>query len=167
MEKFEIHITGDSNIIGALQKRNLKSLHAEMRNPHDITIGVEYMSSFVKEFKDYEACKLWVTSFVNILKDWDNINIIRTKIECPYSYKHYRDQSIYAEAHFPKTRLTQHFPFVYNVNSDKYVCTDRVHNKSDYNEFSNIWIGFLGAEVELCLFDDNIAHDEVWINSFI
>lgn len=165
MEKFEIHITGTENIISVLKLLEVKSLHAEMRNPDNETVGVEYMSSFIKEFEDYESCKKWVESFT-LLLECDNVEIFRVKIECPYFYSHYREQSIYIESHFPTTNFNKEYPFVYNVNSKKYVSTDRVYFKSEYDDFINKWENVHHSEIEFCLYDDNIRHDEEWINYF-
>ena len=88
MEKFEIHITGTENIISVLKELEVKSLHAEMRNPKNETVGIEYMSSFIKEFENYETCKKWVDSFSLELEN-KGVEICRVKIECPYFYNHY------------------------------------------------------------------------------
>lgn len=69
MEKFEIHITGTPIIIDVLKELKIKSLHAEMRNPQNKTVGIEYMSSFIKEFENYESCKKWVDKFSNELEN--------------------------------------------------------------------------------------------------
>lgn len=165
MEKFEIHITGTENIISVLKELEVKSLHAEMRNPYNETIGIEYMSSFIKEFENYEACKKWVDSFYFQLES-KGIEICRVKIECPYFYEHYRTQSVYLEAHFPTTDFNKQYPFVYNVNSEKYVSTNRVFLKSEYDDFIERFKQVHHSEIEYCLFDDNIRHDEIWIKSF-
>lgn len=165
MEKFEIHITGTENIISVLIELQVKSLHAEMRNPKNETIGVEYMSSFIKEFENYENCKKWVDIFVLQLQS-KSVEICRVKIECPYFYNHYREQSVYLESHFPTTDFNKQYPFVYNVKSGKYVSTDRVYLKSEYDEFISKWEQVHHSEIEFCLFDDNIRHDNVWVQSF-
>jgi hypothetical protein len=165
MEIFEIHITGTENIISILKNYNIKSLHAEMRNPKNETVGVEYMSSFTKKFDDYEECKKWVDNFTYTLES-EGVEIFRVKIECPYFYKHYRKQSVYLEAHFPKTEFNKQYPFVCNMKSNKYVSTDRVFLDTEYDEFIEKWENNEKTEVEYCLFDDNIRHDNLWINSF-
>jgi len=165
MESFEIHITGSKNILDVLNDLNFKSLHAEMRNPSNETVGVEYMSSFVSKFDNYETCKNWVDDFVLNLENND-VDIYRVKIECPYFYSHYRDQSIYLEVHFPTTDDNKEYPFVYNIKSGKYVSTDRIFLKSDYDNFISKWEKEKNTEIEYCLYDDNIMHDIDWIKSF-
>lgn len=82
MEKFEIHITGTENIINILRDLDFKSLHAEMRNRENKTVGVEYMSSFIKGFENYEICKKWVDNFVLKLEA-RSIEIFRIKNRVP------------------------------------------------------------------------------------
>lgn len=168
MEKFEIHITGSPEIIPLLKSWDIKTLHAELRNPKNYTIGVEYMSSFVKEFENYEACKNYTDDLVDKLLS-EKIEIYRVKIECPYFYKHYREMSVYLECHFSFINLEDipYCPFVFNVNSLKYVATERVYLKSEYDFFIERCLDEnKNAEIEYCLFDDNIRHDDKWIRSF-
>lgn len=165
LEKFEIHITGSEEIIPLLKSWEIKTLHAELRNPKNETIGVEYMSSFIKEFENYEVCKNWVDDLVNKLLE-EKIEIFRVKIECPYFYKHYREMAVYLESHFPTSELYKQYPFVFNVNSLKYVSTDRVYLKSEFDNFINKWEQVHHSEIEFCLFDDNIRHDNLWVHSF-
>lgn len=165
MEIFEIHITGEEKIITILNDFNYKTLHAELRNKNNETIGAEYMSSFKQEFLNYETCKKFVDDLVDYLLT-QNIEIYRVKIECPYFYNHYKEMAIYVESHFPTTELNNHYPFVYNVNSKKYVSTDRIYLKSEYNDFIEKWKQEPKSEIEYCLFDDNIRHDEEWVRTF-
>ncbi len=168
MEKFEIHITGSPEIIPLLKSWDIKTLHAELRDPQNQTIGVEYMSSFTKDFENYEACKKWVDDLVDKLLD-EKIEIYRVKIECPYFYEHYKEMSLYLECHFPYFYLVDPpvYPFVFNINSLKYVATDRVYLKSEYEKFLENWsFEEIRTEIEYCLFDDNIRHDEKWIRAF-
>lgn len=163
MEKFEIHVTGTDNIIRVLERLGYKWLHAEMRDRENRTVGVEFMSSFVKEFENYAACKEWVDGFVMTLQD-EGVTIFRVKIECPYNYSHYSESSVYLEAHFPYTDNT--YPFVYNVRADKYVGTDRTYAKPGYADMIAKWQSVPGSEIELCLYDDNIIHDYEWLNKY-
>lgn len=165
MEKFEIHVTGTVDIIGVLDDMGVKSLHAELMGPDGRTVGVEHMSSFVRGFADYDSCKEWVDGFVAELEG-RGVEIHRVKIECPYSYDHYRERSVYIESHFPKAGNCTTHPYVYNVRSDKYVSTDRTYAKSSYDGFISKWERVEHAEIELCLFDDNVRHDAAWVRSF-
>lgn len=165
MEIFEIHITGEEKIIEVLKSMNIKTLHAELKNPLNETIGVEYMSSFTQEFNNYELCKKWVDNLVNelIFKD---VKLYRVKIECPYFYNHYKEMAVYLECHFPTTEFNKQYPFVLNVNSKKYVSTDRVYLKSEFEPFIQKWGQVHHSEIEYCLFDDNVRHDDLWVRSF-
>lgn len=165
MEKFEIHVTGSPDIIDVLADLGYKSLHAEMRNPVNENIGVEYMSSFVREFEDFESCRTWTTIFAAALSTL-GVNVVRVKIECPYTYEHYRDKAIYVEAHFPTDRSNPTYPFVYNVRSKKLVSTDRVSDRELFDESVERWKSVGITEIELCLYDDNVEHDSEWIKSF-
>jgi hypothetical protein len=166
MEKFEIHITGTKNIISVLNELKTKSIHIELKNPKNETIGVEYMSSFVKEFENYKNCKKWVDSFILELQS-KNVEIYRVKIECPYFYKHYIKQSIYLEVHFPTNDFNKQYPFSYNVKSNKYVSTERTYLKAEYNKIISKWENTSNSEIELCLYDNNIEHDIYWMETFI
>lgn len=163
MEKFEIHITGTPNIISILEEIDVKSLHALLKDPNGKTLGHEYMSSFIKEFNNYEECYRWVLGFSKYLESRDVV-IYRTKIECPYFYSHYRGQSIYIEAHFPFK--DNKYPFVENKKSGKLVSTERVYLDSEYDQFIKKWDNYSGAEIEFCLFDDNVRLDNYWIKTF-
>jgi len=88
MEKFEIHITGNYEILEFFEKRNLKTLEAFMYNKEGQICGYEAMSSFVMEFENYQKCKNFVDNLVNEIES-ENLEIIRVKIECPYYEKHY------------------------------------------------------------------------------
>lgn len=165
MESFEIHITGSENILSILNELEIKSLHAEIKNPKNETIAVEYMSSFVREFNNYEDSKKWVDDFVNILEE-KGVEIYRVKIECPYYYEHYKENSVYVEAHFPTNENNKEYPFIYNVRSKKYTSTDRKYLKSEYPDFIEKWKDTEKVEIEYCLYDDNIRFDDIYIRLF-
>lgn len=164
MEQFEIHITGSENIMEVLDRMVLKSLHLKLLSPTRVEIADEYMSSFVMHFEDYETCKEWVDEFVFTLEA-ESVQIYRVKIECPYYYEHYKNQSVYVEAHFDTTSF--HLPVSYNVLSKKYTSTTREYLKSQYNDFITKWREYrLPAEIEFCLYDDNIRQDSHWLKLY-
>jgi len=68
------------------------------------------------------------------------------------------------ECHFPK--INDYYPYVENKKSHKFVSTCRVMNKWEYFDYIKTWMNHEKVEIELCLYDDNIRHDDSWIKSF-
>lgn len=159
MEKFEIHITGDEKIIKILDKFKLKSIIVDLYSPNNELIRTEYMSSFIRQFNDFESCLRSITGLVKIFIKY-GIAIYRVKIESPY-YTHYINQSLYIETHFEAKN--NNFPISINRKSKKIIATDRTCDKNKYEEFLKKW---KGNEIELCLYDTDKEQDEDWLTLF-
>ena len=94
MRKFEVHITGDSNINSELDSLGIKNIIVDLLDKDCKFVRREYMSSFITEANTYEECKMRVDNLVNKLKS----KIIRVKIESP-AYEDYFERAVYIESH--------------------------------------------------------------------
>ncbi len=159
MEVFEVHITGDSSIIEQANKIGVKSIEINLLKPDKSYLRTEYMTSQVYRFEDFSQCKKHVEEVVEKLKA-ANVLVHRVKIESPY-YEHYVKQSLYMESHFEAK--SDCFAMSKNVRKDTFLATDREYDQSYYNAFKEI---YEGEELELCLYDDNIAEDADWFELY-
>jgi len=157
MEVFEVHITGDKDILNVDLK--IKTISVELLSPYKEVIRTEYMTSIVMKCVNVEEAKNRVGNLVLSLHA-SGITIVRVKIECPF-YKHYVDQSLYMESHFVSDEFK--LPTSRNVKKSTFLATDRTYNKSDYEEFAE---KYKEAEVELCVYDTDVEEDKDWMKIY-
>lgn len=170
MELFEIHITGDENIISYSDHLGIKSITIDLLDQNKNPISREYMTSHTVKCKDYIACKNYVFNLLlrrleDLYYDDDGLyesEIERVKIECPY-YSHYSGDSLYMESHW---NITNHsdilkYPISHNINKENILATDRMYN---HNEYDNFRKKHNYHEIELCLYDNNIHWDKNWFD---
>ena len=60
MRKFEIHITGESSIIGVLSILGVKTIVVDLLKPDGELLRTEYMSSYVRDYSDFDSCLISV-----------------------------------------------------------------------------------------------------------
>lgn len=164
MEKFEIHITADKRIHDAIstlnesfRDRRIKTIKIDLLRPDGSFLRTQHMTSFVTEQPDFGHCAVYVIGLTNVLRRHYDIDVIRTKVECPY-YEHYASNSLYIESHFP---APENSPYPISRSQHKTIigATDRLHDRSQYDEFRQKWAG---STVELCLSDSNVDEDKDW-----
>lgn len=166
MQKFEVHITGQNkSILKELDNLNLKNITIDLLTPDRKKIRTEYMSSFVINCDNYEAC----LRYVRYIKSKLTTPVIRVKIECPY-YPEYVQQSLYIEAHFTPYEGTidnplfkSKYPISLNKGTNKLMATVREYDKLNYREFREKWANM---ELELCVYDTYVDEDADWFNLY-
>lgn len=159
MKKYEIHITGEEGINDILEILGVKNIIVELLTPDYELLRTEYMSSYVREYNEYETCLLSVLDLVDQIK-YRGGKVIRVKIESPY-YEEFTRQSIYMESHFnPENNI---YPISRNRKSQKLMGTDREYDKTKYIEFKD---RYEGKEVEMCLYDTFVEEDSDWMNLY-
>jgi hypothetical protein len=165
---FEIHITGDINIIGWCEKHGYKHLSLALLKPDGTILRNEFMTSLVYDFDNYPKCKEYTLNLAKRIR-LSGINVIRTKIESPVIEK-LKTQSLYIETHFPiagfiddleAKQILSTYPASLNINKNKYIGTKREY---DYFKYDNFWAENTGRELELCLYDDYVREDEDWLS---
>lgn len=158
METFEIHITGATKAINTqLDRLGIKNIIIDLLKPNYRVLRTEFMSSFVTKHNNLDDCKRYVDSVIANL----SCEIIRVKIESPY-YEHYKEQSLYLEAHFKP--FNTNYPIARNIKSFKELATDRTYDKDEYEAFQNKWIK---EDVEMCLVDSFIEEDKDWFDLYL
>lgn len=157
METFEIHITGSSDINSQLDRLGIKNIIIDLLKPNYNVLRTEFMSSFVSQHKNLADCQRMVNSIIANL----SCEIIRVKIESPY-YEHYKEQSLYLEAHFKPFNKT--YPISRNIKSFKELATDRTYAKKEYDTFRKKW---KNEDIEMCLVDNFIEEDKDWFNLYL
>lgn len=155
MEIFEIHITGDKEIINLANKLSLKTIVIDLLKPDKSHLRTEYMTSHAQKFNNCKDCKAFVDNAAKELG-----NVVRIKIESPY-YEHYVNQSVYIESHFKAVNSS--YPMSKNQNKDSLLATDREYKIENYEFFRR---KYKGVVVELCLYDSNINEDLDWFNLY-
>lgn len=160
MEVFEVHITGDENIIEVCKNNGYKSISVDLLKPNQSILRTEYMTSMILKHNNYKECKIAVDNCVNIIKN-NKVNVIRVKIESPF-YEHYIDQSLYMESHFEATN--DKYPMSRNKRKTTILATEREYDKKLYNQFINRWKD--SKELELCLYDTWIDEDKDWFELY-
>ncbi len=153
-ETFEIHITGDDKIHEAAGEWGLKTIQVELFRPDGTSLRIEHMTSIVKKFDFYEAALRWTINAVGRLKE--NCEITRVKIESP-PYPHYLFLAKYAEVHFKDNSFK--YPTSKQPSKNYYLATERVNMKF-YDWLRSKWPN---EQLEICLFDDNMAEDMDWL----
>jgi hypothetical protein len=160
MKKFEIHITGkNSLILHDFEALDLKTLTVHLLDKYLNIVGTEHMCCIQKSFESYEKCLEYTLSLTARLK----AGIARVKIESCY-YLEFIDKAIYAEVHCSPHVFG--LPFVFNVNSKKYVSTERTYTKSEFLDLKERYEGINGSEFELCLYDSNPNFDDHWLSFY-
>lgn len=159
MEVFEIHITGDKQILAAGEKLGVKTIAVDLVKPDRSYFRTEYMTSIVYKCENYKACLWYVDQLLYSLR-YMGVKVCRAKIECPW-YDHYVGQSLYLESHFDATDNT--FPLSRNQRKTTFLATDRTYDHTAYKAFMERW---KDAVKELCLFDSNVAEDADWFNLY-
>ena len=157
MESFEIHITGSSDINQQLDKLGIKNIIIDLLKPNKEVLRTEFMSSFISKHKNFDECKAYVNSLLDLL----TCEIIRVKIESPY-YGHYVEQSLYMESHL--SPINNRLPISRNTRTNKLMATDRCYHKEQYPLFANYYKMF---EVELCLYDTFVEEDADWFKLYL
>lgn len=159
MRTFEIHITGSFNINDVLDSMGIKNIIVDLLTPEGDVLRSEHMSSFVEKHENYDDCLIRVKNLVNHLKE-NGVRIYRVKIESPY-YDDYVPMSKYIESHF--IMKDNKYAMSVNRKSGKIIGTDRTYDKNEYNIFKDFW---KDADVELCLYDDNVQQDIDWLDMY-
>lgn len=152
--KFEIHITGEKNILEEFDNLKIKNITVCLMDKNNDVLREEYMSSFIIETKNYKKCKKFVNEIIAKLRS----KIYRVKIEAPYK-PFLVDHAVYIESHFLFDGINDQYPISINKKSGKILCTDRCYEKEYFAMFKVKW---RDAEVELCLYDDYIREDFDW-----
>lgn len=155
MIPFEIHITGQENIIPILTENNIKNIIVELLNPKGETHRTEYMSSFIHKSM-YSNIHYYVLSIIDDLC----LEPIRVKIECP-PISNLFHMSLYMESH--SKGKSNVLPTSRNKLSGKYMTTKREYNKNNYNKFIE---ENKDTEVELCIFDSFKEEDLDWFDLY-
>ena len=151
MIPFEVHITGDQNI---LQVPNLKTIAINLLKPDQSFLRTEYMTSQVLYASNFDHICRQVT---NICLELEKLTLIqRIKIECPF-YQQFAEQALYIESHF----LTEQgdFPISRNQNKTVLLGTDREYNSAKFDDFRRKWSG---KTIELCVLDTYPEEDADW-----
>lgn len=160
MKKFEIHITGDNKgILLEFETLRIKTLKICLLDPKFNEVGDEFMCCIQKSFETYEKCLEYTLTLVSKLKS----EIARIKIESCF-YEEYLDKAIYSEVHISPRIMG--LPTVYNINSNKYVSTERTYNRNEFLDLKKKYEDILGSEFELCLFDSNKDFDNYWLSFY-
>lgn len=157
MIPFEIHITGEKNILKELDSWGIKNITVELLKPNLNVLREEYMSSYIITC-NYDEIHGRVLTLLNALHS----KIFRVKIECPPRRELF-PLSIYMESHFT-TNINKVYPASRNKKSKKIMCTDREYNKNNYTKFMQKYKGI--ADVELCIFDSWKEEDLDWFNLY-
>lgn len=156
MIPFEIHITGDENILKELEKLNLKGIIVDLFDNKKKYMKSEYMSSIRVKFATVEEVKTFVADLVSKL----NCKIYRVKIET-VPFKEFEKESIYLESHFVSDKFE--YPTSKNRRKEFYLATDRTFDKNKYEEFKE---HYKNVELELCIMDTNFKMDSDWFNLY-
>ena len=154
-EVFEIHITGEPEIIKWLERRNYPYLAIKMLDRDLQTVSLDCMSAIKLEVPDLFTAQSWVIERLCELNSED-INVYRVKIEAPPLDK-YLKKCLYIERHWKTSLKNVEFPLSYVVNKTKYVATERCYDKKLFKQFSEQY-----EKTEVCLIDTNINHDKNW-----
>lgn len=159
MEVFEIHITGDESILNKALALGLKTISVELLRPDKSVIRTEHMTSAIKKFQNYSYCKEYVDGVVDELNR-DGVKIIRVKIESPF-YRHYKDQSLYMEAHFVTSNSK--YALSRNIRKTEFLGTEREYLHDCYEAFVE---RHSGKDIEICLHDTNVNEDKDWLRMY-
>jgi hypothetical protein len=159
MEVFEVHITGDKSILTNAPLLSLRTIAVALLTPNETIHRIEYMTSDVLKYKNFEECKKAVLHFAQSLKKFDT-EILRVKIESPY-YPHYADNSLYIESHF--NSVDNKFPLSQNLLKNFKLATHREYRKDRYEDFID---KYNGEVVELCLYDTFVDEDLDWFSLY-
>jgi hypothetical protein len=131
METFEIHITGEQNIINAGKSLGVKTISIDLLNPDGSFYRTEHMTSEVRKFDSFKTCRTWVENIVSELVG-NGVSVHRVKIESPF-YAHYEDISCYIESHFLAS--DGRYPLSRNRKKIELLATDRTYHKWEYASF--------------------------------
>lgn len=159
-EKFEIHLTGDVDIIRYLKEIGKDYLQIDMLDKELNVIGTDYMSAIKKEFSDYDEARQYASMMYHVMVNHGNLKLFRLKIESPPIEK-YMNKAVYIERHWEVKKNNNEYPLSFIVNKDKYVATERCYDKKFFNEFSEKY-----DKTEICLLDTNVNHDLYWFNKW-
>lgn len=172
---YEVHLTFMNK--GTMNIFHRKCIEVVLVNPYNITIGYEYMTSFLLKCKSLHECLKIVAEDVALLNLYDKC--IRAKVETP-PYEEYFDFAIYAECHYevngPEPSPTwgkRHFsePTSCTIKPDrpnKYLATERAWHFHECREFVKYQReNYTNREIELCLIDTNPEHDRAWFDSYL
>lgn len=166
MKIFEVHITGDENIIEAARQLNLKTIEIDLVKPDKSYFRTEYMTSQVCRHENYHDCKEYVDgAVIELIKM--GIDVKRVKIECPY-YPEYKDRSLYFEIHYETDGNL--YPLSKNKRKNTYLCTAREYDKNKYDDLIKKHYNKDKTPpewtMELCLYDTDILEDVDWFNLY-
>ncbi len=154
-EPFEIHITGDESIIVAAEQLGVKAITIELLKPDYSFFRMEYMTSQVMKFNNFQECKSRVDDLVDSLIK-KGVSIKRVKIESPI-LEHYKNIALYLETHFPTQDAK--LPISRNTKKKTFLSTDRIYTKDKWDAFVEF---YKGKELELALYDTNPNEDLDW-----
>lgn len=150
---FEIHITGDQNILKA---KNLKTITIDLLKPDQSFLRSEYMTSQVIYSENFEKICSIVTDLCLELEKITQIQ--RVKIECPY-YQQFLSQALYIESHFVTKQGD--FPISRNQKKVELLGTEREYDSAKFADFRKKWSGQI---IELCVLDTNPEEDADWFD---
>ena len=144
IESFEIHITGDESIIVAAEQLGVKAITIELLKPDYSFFRMEYMTSQVMKFNNFQECKSRVDDLVDSLIK-KGVSIKRVKIESPI-LEHYKNIALYLETHFPTPPacfLTEDakLPISRNTKKKTFLSTDRIYTKDKWDAFVEFYKG--------------------------
>jgi hypothetical protein len=159
MEVFEVHITGDKSILTTAPLLSLRTIAVALLAPDQTIHRIEYMTSDVLKYRNFEECKEAILYFARSLKRLGT-EVIRIKIESPF-YPHYADNSLYIESHFDS--VDNKFPLSQNLLKDFKLATHREYKRDKYEDFLD---KYNGEVVELCLYDTFIEEDADWFSLY-
>lgn len=161
MEIFEIHITGDSEIINFLKEYKLPYLEISLLNKDIKNIGFDCMSAIKYEADNFVKAEEYGRMLYHSISNHANIKLSRLKIETAPLEK-YINNALYIERHW-EVKLTDtdivKYPLSFIKNKTKYIATEREYNKNKFIDFAR-----KNSKTELCLLDTNINHDKKWFD---
>ena len=159
MEIFEVHITGNKNILELSKEIPVKTIEIELFTPDKKVLRTEYMTSQIIKAKNYLEC---LSKTSDTLKKLFLASIHRVKIECP-PYFSYFDKALYVESHFEA--VDSNFPLSKNVRKSSFLGTARTYKKSEFQSFVSFFNN-TKSEVEFCLFDSYVDEDKDWMDLY-
>lgn len=146
-------------------------------NPYNITVGYEYMTSYLLKCKSLHECLKIVAEDVALLNLYDTC--IRAKVESP-PYEEYFETALYAECHYkvndpgPSDVWGYRYfdePTSFSIKpgrENKYLATERTWQRNGFRDFVKYHSqNYANREIELCLIDTNSEQDREWFDSYL